>query len=336
MLTRLLALTLVIISSACGRAQESMRVMTYNLEWFSEQANPFRIEKVTAILDATAPNVVAVQEIQSRAALQQIFDDKWTIGIKDDPAEFQETGIAVKKPLELVESDTVFKDPGLDFAFPNGRNVFRAVVKTPIGELFTFYVVHSKSRGGGRIHTDYQREAAAAMLAAYIKGKKEPNVVVLGDFNDCPDDVSVNILESGNLFVKGGRQTPEAPFLINLMEPLYDADSITHGLAALYKGDPLTPVVPGAKDQNEKLRGKDYNYPGDVHIEQILFDQILVSPSLAARSKRPTIYSGREALEGRVGTTSRALDGTADYKEKGTRASDHLPVYVDISPAPSK
>lgn len=328
---RLLAFASLILAfgTACGQNQ-SLRVMTYNIEWFSEGANPFRVEKIKSILDSVNPNVVAVQEIQSKAALAQIFDDQWTISIKDDPAEFQETGIAVKKPYEVIEGDTVFKDPGLDFAFPGGRNVYRAVVKAPSGETITFYVVHCKSRGGGRLQTDVQREAAAGMLASYIRAKKEANVVVLGDFNDCPDDVSVNILESGNLLSPGGRSKLENPLLVNLMEPVYDADGITHGLAALFKGDELKPYIPGAKDQNEKLRGKEYNFPGDVHIEQILFDQILVSPALAKRAGAPTIFSGRQALEGRVGSTNRVADGKAEYVEKGTRASDHLPAYVDF------
>lgn len=317
---------------ACGQPA-NLRVMAYNIEWFSEDANPFRVEKIKSILDTVKPQVVAVEEVQSRAALKQVFDDNWTIGIKDDPNEDQETGIAVKKPYEIIESDTVFKDATLDFAFPGGRNVFRAVVKAPDGELFTFYVVHCKSRGGGRLQTDIQRETAAGMLASYIKGKKEPNVVVLGDFNDCPDDVSVNILESGNLRSPGGRYTPVDPILVNLFEPLYDADMVTHGLAALYQsGDDLSPVVAGAKAENEKFRGKDYNFPGDVRVEQIMFDQILVSPALASRSGKPGIFTGRAALEGRVGTTRKNAEGHAEYVEKGTRASDHLPIYVDIKP----
>jgi endonuclease/exonuclease/phosphatase family metal-dependent hydrolase len=334
---RLLGLALAIIAIASASANRpqtgDMRVMTYNIEWFSEDANPFRIEKLKSILEATNPTVVAVQEVQSKAALAQIFGNDWTIAIKDDPAEFQETGVVVRKPYEVVESDTVFKDPGLDFAFPGGRNIFRAVVKAPSGELTTFYSVHWKSRGGGRIHTDFQREAAAGMLAAYIKGKKEPNVVVLGDFNDCPDDVSVNVLETGNILAAGGRPEKRDSLLINLCEPLYDVDAITHGLSALYQGgDAPAAVVKGAKDQNEKLRGKDYNYPGDVHIEQILFDQILVSPALAKRTAPAVIFTSREALEGRTGTTRRDADGKATYEEKGTRASDHLPVYADIRP----
>lgn len=317
---------------ACGQSA-NLRVMSYNLEWFSEEANPFRIEKIKAVLDTVKPQVVAVQEVQSRAALRQVFDDNWTIGIKDDPKEDQETGIAVKAPYEIVESDTVFKDTTLDFAFPGGRNVFRAMVKAPDGELFTFYVVHCKSRGGGRLQTDIQRETAAGMLASFIKGKKEPNVVVLGDFNDCPDDVSVNILESGDLRSAGGRLTPKDPILLNLCEPLYDENMVTHGLAALYQsGDELSPIVPGAKAENEKFRGKEYNFPGDVRVEQILFDQILVSPALAPRSGKPGIFAGRAALEGRVGTTRKNAEGLAEYVEKGTRASDHLPIYVDIKP----
>lgn len=322
------------IPLACAQPQESLRVMSYNLEWFSEDANPFRLEKIKSILDTVKPQIIGVQEVQSKAALRQLFDDNWTIAIKDDPNEFQETGLVVKKPYEVVESDTVFKDATLDFAFPGGRNVMRVVVKSPAGEMITFYVLHAKSRGGGgRLATDIQRETAAGMLASYIRGKKEPNVVVLGDMNDTPDDVSVNILESGNLGALGGRIGTPNPLLVNLCESLYDEDAITHGLSALYKNEEeLKPVVAGAKAENEKFRGKEYNFPGDVRVEQILFDQILVSPSLSIRAGKPAIFAGRAALEGRIGTTNRKPDGQAEYVEKGTRASDHLPIYVDIRP----
>jgi endonuclease/exonuclease/phosphatase family metal-dependent hydrolase len=324
------AITLL-VSTGCSQTSTSMRVMAYNLEWFSENAKEERLDHIKSVLQSIQPSIVAVEEVQSRAALRQVFlDGTWELAIKDDPAEDQECGLAIRKPYQLQEFDTVFKDPGLDYAFPGGRNVLRAVVKTPANESFTFYVVHMKSRGGGRIQTDPQREMAAGMLASYIKGKKDANAVVLGDFNDCPDDVSVNILETGNLKAPGGRQKNENPLLINLFETLYDQDGVSHGLSTMYKGEDLKPFVPGAKAENEKLRGKDYNFPADVHVEQILFDQILVGPGLAKRAVGPTIYSGRDALEGKAGTTQKKEDGHAEYVEKSTRASDHLPVYVDF------
>src|SRR5687768_7641151 len=100
--------------SALGCAQtvpskSGLRVATYNIEWFSEDANPERIANLKSVIGSIKPDVVGLEEIQSKKALQQVFDDTWEIGIKDEASENQETAIAVKKPLQLVECDTVFK-----------------------------------------------------------------------------------------------------------------------------------------------------------------------------------------------------------------------------------
>ncbi len=310
----------------------AMRVMTYNMEWFGENANPGRISNIQSVLNNTNPHIVAFEEVQSELAVKQVFGGEWQIGIKDNPNEDQETGIAVKKPFILESSDTVFPDETLNAAFPGGRDVLRATVKSPSGGTYTFYVLHMKSRGGGgRLQTDRQREMAAKLLAEYIRKKGENNVVVLGDFNDCPDDVSVNILETGDPSTRGGRAKTPGPLLFNLCEKLYDQDAVTHGLSDKFRQNEIPATVKGAKKENEQWRGKEYSFPADVRVEQILFDQILVSPNLAKVASETKIYSKVDALRGSIGRVRKNGDGHAEYLEKGTRASDHLPVYVDFA-----
>ena len=118
--------------------------------------------------------------------------------------------------------------------------------------------------------------------------------------------------------------------MVNLMEPLYDKDYVTHGLWQRFKGAGLEPIVNGAKKENERWRGKEYRYPDDVLVEQIMFDQILVSPGLAKRASSPMIFAGADALMGEPGRTRKDENGRAVYETKPTRSSDHLPVYVDI------
>lgn len=59
-------------------------------------------------------------------------------------------------------------------------------------------VHHAKSRFGGRHTTDPRREGAARRLVHKLERAyhDEPYVLV-GDFNDSPDDRSLNILEAG-------------------------------------------------------------------------------------------------------------------------------------------
>lgn len=318
-------------SSAQENRQGLTRVMTYNIEWFSEDADPGRIANLKQVLAETAPDVVGLQEIQSRKALEQVFPaSEWQIGIADDPKEAQELAVAVRKPHVLVGSELVFQAPALDGAFPNRRDVLRAVVQTPAGAQLVVYVVHMKSRSGGRKATDWQREMAAGLLASFLVGRQgEPNYVVLGDFNDAPDDRSVNILETGDLFAKPGPAAPRV--LHNLTEGLADRDYVTYGVHDFYEeGKKAEAVAKGAKEENARLRGQDYRYPDDVRVKQTFMDQVLASPALAkAWTGKVAVFSGAPALRGTKGRT-RLVDGTPEYSEKGTLASDHLPVYADL------
>ena len=91
------------------------------------------------------------------------------------------------------------------------------------------------------------------------------------------------------------------------------------------------PVAPGAKADNDRLRGKDYSFPADVKVTQSLFDQIFVSPVMAKGLESVSVYSRADALRGDGGRTSvDEATGRARYDEKGDRASDHLPVLAIV------
>lgn len=306
-----------------GRPNGSTRIATYNIQWFSEDANAKRVENLKSVLNHIRPDVVGLQEIQSRRALDQIFGPEWSIGMADDQAEDQELAIAVRKPYVLVSSELLFEGPVFEDAFPGRRDVLRCVIQTPRGGLLVAYVVHMKSRVGGRKTTDARREAAAALLAGYVRGHvEESNFVVMGDFNDTPDDTSVRILETGDLSGgKGGR------LLTNLCSPLWDQDVVTEGLTGGRLGAEVNPKAKGAKSDNARLRGRDYEFPAEARVPQALFDQILVSRPLA--KTRAIVYAGPDALTGQAGRTSKTDDGTL-YKLKGDLASDHLPVFADV------
>lgn len=316
-------------------AGDSTRVMTYNIQWFHAGADAQRISNIKQILADVKPNIVCVQEIEGKAALEQIFDSEWRIGIMDLPEEFQETGIAVRKPYVLESYELVFKGKELDFAFPGSRDLLRAVIKTPNGKSLVVYSHHMKSRSGGRLQTDVQRQMAAGMIASYIANKKDENVIFAGDMNDAPNDASANILESGNLLAKGGDEK-QYNILANLTEELADQDYASIGVNELYFGEPgVTAKVPGAKADNDRLRGKDYRFPADVKVPQTFFDQIFCSPNLYARGGKAYVYDHAPALRGLRGRVRVSEDETTgartvEYLEKGTLSSDHLPVFADI------
>src|SRR5262249_30706259 len=161
-------------------------------QWFSEQANPARIAHLRSVLDHLRADLVGFQEIESVRALRQVLDNGWDIAMADDAEEHQELALGVRRPFQLVGSELLFGGRSLDDFLPGRRDVLRAVVQTPEGEALVVYVVHMKSRRGGRRATDWQREGACGLLAAYLHGRpRGENSLVLGDFNDAPDDRSL-------------------------------------------------------------------------------------------------------------------------------------------------
>lgn len=304
---------------------EKVRVAAYNIEWFGEDANPTRIENLKSVLGNVKADVMGFSEIRSRKALGQILGEEWSVGMTDD-GEVQENAVAVRAPFKLKKWEMLFAGKALDFAWPGGRDCLRAEVETPGGKSITVYVLHLKSRGGpSRLGTDARREAAAGMLAAWIKARPEENHVVMGDLNDAPDDRSIRVLATGDLNAVAGRPKAGEPALLkNLFSDLYAKNGVSFGLAEEFRGDPVPPVIPGAMADNDRLRGIEYRYPQDVRVKQVLFDQILVSPKIGADGT--AVYAGVDALRGSAG---RVRNG--EETVKGTLASDHLPVHTDLT-----
>lgn len=318
-----------------NKPSDHTRLMTYNIQWFHKGVSDGRITNLKSTLKSVNPDIVGVQEVEGRTALKRVFDNDWQIGIADLPDEFQEVGIAVKRPYQLVSYELEFTGKPLDYAFPGHRDVLRAVIKMPSEKELIVYVHHMKSRSGGRMQTDPQRQMAAGMLASYIKWRGDQNVIVMGDMNDAPNDRTANILESGDVNAKAGDEK-DFRLLANITQELAEKDYITFDLHSLYFGEPgVKAIVSGAKADNDRLRDRDYRFPQDVKVPQAFFDQIFCSPNIYARGANAFVYDGEDALRGLGGRVKVSEDPntgarTVEYLEEGTRASDHLPVYADI------
>ncbi|MGI8922674.1 MAG: endonuclease/exonuclease/phosphatase family protein [Fimbriimonadales bacterium] len=313
--------------------QGHLRIATYNVEWMNEGISKEREANLRSVIANVNPDILAMQEIQSRKALGRLFGPDWKLAIADDLEEDQELALAVRKPFEIISYEVLFKSRNQDFAFPGRRNALRVAVRTPAGERLHFYVIHLKSRGGpgGRKGTDKQRIEAAQMLLKEFDRRKAQNLVVLGDFNDTPDDASLNILESANPRAVGKMTDSTGPFLHNLMQPLHARDYITQGAPNRHRAFPEEPIIKGARRDNDKWRGKYYSFPNDLAVVEALFDQILVSSNMARRrAGTARIYAGEDARRGMRSEASLNVSGTTSYDHQGSRASDHLPVYADF------
>jgi endonuclease/exonuclease/phosphatase family metal-dependent hydrolase len=310
-------------------ADGEYRIATYNLGWLLDESSEARYRSLATVVESLRPDLLAVQEVESREALMRVLPNGYEVAIADDPKEDQELGFAVRSPFRILDYEVLFASRRYDYAFPGRRNVLAVEVATPSGETIHIYVVHYKSRAGGRTESDDARIEASRLLLDHIQKNKRNRFIVLGDFNDTPGDESLNILESGDPL--GGRSEQEiGEYLVNLQQPLYEDDFVTQGFFREYRGSVTQPVVRGAAEDNDRLRGTHYTFPAEVKVTEALFDQILVSVSLFPSVAETGIYAGGDALSGKVESIDRNREGDAYVRRKGSLPSDHLPVYADV------
>ena len=320
------ALAVAALAAPPLRAAEPVRVATYNIRFLDADELPqegdrkAKLERVIELLEA---DVIGLQEIKDRRALEAIFPpEAWHLVIDDDSADDQDLAVAVRRPLRVLspadldadDDDFLFPGAANETFFPNRRDLLAVEVGLPGAEAsFHVLVTHAKSRRGGRAATDFRREGAAReLIRALERAFDERDFILLGDFNDTPDDRSLNILETGDPAAPGLAEDEPGAFLINLTEPLYAKEHVSLGrTSANVHGDRIDTVEPGARAFNNRFRGTD-RHTGDQ-----LFDQLLVPP----RTFEAAYVPGSAAV----------FDvGVAALGNDTTRASDHLPVYADF------
>lgn len=301
-----------------------LRVVTWNLQNFERTAPPERFANVRRVIERLAPDLVGLQEIENRGVLEQVFPAaEWTI-VVDDQADRLNLALAVRRPLAVTglsapydagDEQFWFEAPASEPFFPYGRNLLAVEISVPGGEPLLVLVHHAKSRGGGRHVTDWQRCGAAAQIVAGLQADAAGrDVVLLGDFNDNPDDQSLNILESGDWRAEPGPSQGPGALLVNLAEGLLADERCSWGVRDMpVRAGRIETRVGGSRQRNDAERFTS-GAP-----QPVLFDQILVSPSLAQRVVRGSVRVFDEAI---------AIAG-----DDATRASDHLPVSCDLATA---
>lgn len=305
--------------------QDRVRVATYNIKFLSTgvSSQGDRLAKLRTVIDHLDADVIGLQEIADRAALNLVFPSQdWHIIIDDDSGDDQDVAVVVRKPFQVVginadldADDNNFLFPGGTFnsPFPNRRDALAVEVQVPgQSETFVVIVIHAKARSGGRSATDQRRVGAARLLVESLKDKfSDKDFILLGDFNDNPDDQSMNILETGDPNASAGPEEIDGPFLINLVEPLLAAGHVSHGrTSADIAGDRVNTIDPLSRKRNNDLRGTNAN-TGD-----ILFDQLLIP-----------VWMKTKYVQGSASVFDREV---AVKGNTTTRASDHLPVSAEF------
>lgn len=319
---RILAILLSVLVLAPAQAQQQVRIATYNIKFLKASISDARAASIRHVIETLDADIIGLQEIADRAALQRVFDPAaWDIIIDDDSGDAQDVALVVRRPLRVLgmssdldadDEHFLFSGPENESSFPNRRDLLCVQVEIP-GEVQPLFVMvhHAKSRLGGRAATDPRREAAALAILSKLEHDFDGRrFAIVGDCNDNPDDRSMNILEAGQPAAAGGPEEIQGPFLLNLCEPLVALDHVSWGLRASDVVDGrIDTVRPGSRQKNNSERGTAG------HVSPILFDQILIPVSMG-----PLCMSG----------SARVFDDPAAILGGADAASDHLPVYADL------
>jgi PKD repeat protein/endonuclease/exonuclease/phosphatase family metal-dependent hydrolase len=332
-----LAIIAAVIAAFGAHTQEpTLRVATYNVQWLSSEdvtclgtvevsdvrKQTGRLDNLRTTLSRLDADVIGLQEIRDRAVLELLFPPAdWTIVFDDETQDCQNLALAVRKPLSVRGAEDGRLNAGPEHFlcgdrseqhFPGARDVLLAEIEGTGWERSVHVLVtHAKSRRGGRQDTAYQRIGAARdVVDAMRQQLGGSDVIYLGDFNDNPDDASLNILETGDADAVAAQEDEPGTFLINLTEPLAAEGHVTQGLRA-------PQLVSGMLETKDpESRDRNFAHVNDnTHTGACLFDQILVSPGLHARVQTTAVFNHPAAV----------------LNPAGPPASDHLPVYADFS-----
>ena len=225
------------------------------------------------MIDLLDADVIGLQEIADRAALELLFPPQaWHLVIDDDSTDAQDVALAVRKPISVVglppdldadDQHFLFSSASNDL-FPNRRDVLAVHVQMPDDPAtFVVMVIHAKSRVGGRATTDARREdAARALIRVLERDFDDKDFILLGDFNDNPDDRSLNILETGDPNAPAGPEEIDGPFLMNVTEVPAARDQVSFGRTASRCGRGDHHGGPGQPCPQQPSAGKQYAYRG--------------------------------------------------------------------------
>lgn len=169
-----------------------------------------KLSKLAWVIDAVPgemPAFIGLSEVENRQVLEDLlaekeFSSNYMIVHKDSP---DTRGIDVAALVDTSVIRIIRYEPlGVtlpDKVRPQTRDILYIECETN-GETIHFFVNHWPSRGGGQEETESNRITAANVLKSKVDGivKKDKNakVIIMGDFNDYPDNVSVaTVLNAG-------------------------------------------------------------------------------------------------------------------------------------------
>ncbi|MFD2724988.1 endonuclease/exonuclease/phosphatase family protein [Hyunsoonleella rubra] len=159
------------------------------------------------------PAIVGLAEVENAKVLEDLIDSKHLDDYDYDYVHFDsldERGIDVAmiydtKVFKVMHTDTFKVELMTSEGFPDYTRDILLVVGELDGETIHFIVNHWSSRREGQAETEYKRLASSEKVSEVISAIKKENedakIMILGDFNDTPQNDSLKqLVETHSLF----------------------------------------------------------------------------------------------------------------------------------------
>ena len=176
------------------------------LKWNEKRFND-KVTKLTFVMQdiikPEIPDIIGLAEIENKNVMMSILDDLYRKGMKNysfvhyDSPDERGSDVAMiyntQSFIVLESSPVLVHLPGIE---DRTRDILHVKGKTTFDEVFHIFIVHFPSRREGTDRSERRRYFVASELhnAVYKVLSENPNanILIMGDFNDTPDDNSVD------------------------------------------------------------------------------------------------------------------------------------------------
>lgn len=271
-----------------------------------------KLNKVAQVLDSTVqgsglPTLVGLVEIENQFVLDElisksVFKADYAAVCTDSPDERSiDVGLMYDKSIFKLESVKEINATNPAIGDYKTRNILFATLKAKNGDVFYVFVNHWPSRREGEKESEPRRIYAAEQVRNKINELQKKNanakIIVMGDFNDHPDNSSIlNTLKASD--------TPKSKGdLYNAFQTLDREKQGTHYYDKEWRV--LDQIIVSQGFINAK---KGYSFdPKDAHI--LKKDFVLFKNNKTGEEKPNRTYSGEKYHNG---------------------YSDHLSIYITL------
>jgi len=287
------------------------------LNWNSEKYNT-KLQNIAYVVDLLGteklPDIIGLCEIENRKVLEELISqksmkkNKFRIVHQDSP---DERGIDVAllysgkafRLLDYKSLPVIFQDDPDD----KTRDILYARLLDKKKDTIHFFVNHWPSRSGGQAKSEPKRIEAANTLLKELKNiysdNRNPIVIIMGDFNDEPDNTS----------------------LIQVISGISPEQDDTHALVNL-----MARADKAGKGSYYYYYEKQWN----------MLDQFIVSSNLLDKnnkislSEKEGLILDDESIMFRNNSGVLQPNRTSSGSKYFGGYSDHLPIYIDLEYRP--